>query len=224
MIRDYRRIFPPDSITKLETMNIRSVTEAVCMTVLFLISHPATVHGQPTEGSSPTSAVTNGGDAYERQSGYETAFGTPEDVPHPKEVRALSYENEPGYEAAFGRPDDLPEPHESLMVSQQAIIDAQSRQLRRVEVVTSAQVWRLLPTDNKGLRHQKFLIRLNNGTAVLVANDLTVGQMVPVNPGDTVEIKGEYIWTSRGGVLHWTHRSDNDHPGGWIRLGDQIYQ
>jgi len=140
------------------------------------------------------------------------------------EARVLSYENEPGYEAAFGQPNNMPTPQESLLVSQQGIIDAQTQQLRRVEVTTFVQVLRLLPTDENGWRHQKFLIRLNNGTTVLVANDLTMGQMVPVNPGDIVEIKGEYIWTRRGGVLHWTHHTDDAHPGGWIRLGGKVYQ
>ena len=140
------------------------------------------------------------------------------------ENRVLGYENEPGYEAAFGQPNNLPNPEDRLLASQQTIVGAQSRHLRRVEVITSAQVWRLLPTDENGLRHQKFLIRLNNGTTVLVANDLTMGQMVPVKPGEIVEIKGEYIWTRKGGVLHWTHHTDDAHMGGWIRLGGQIYQ
>jgi len=142
-----------------------------------------------------------------------------------KEQRALSYENEPGYEAAFGQPNLMPDPATNLTSTQQDIIQAQTQQLRKVELVTSAQVCRMLPTDNKGLRHQKFLVRLTNGTTVLVANDLTMGQMVPCHPGDTLEIKGEYIWTQRGGVLHWTHHSDtSEHPGGWIRLGSQTYQ
>jgi hypothetical protein len=141
-----------------------------------------------------------------------------------KETQVLAYENTPGYEAVFGKPDNQANSPGSLSVNQQAIIDAQSQHLRRVEVVTSAQVWRTLPTDNNGLRHQKFLVRLNNGTTVLVANDLTMGQEVPVNPGDIVEMKGEYIWTRRGGVLHWTHHSDDAHVGGWIRLGDRTYQ
>lgn len=140
------------------------------------------------------------------------------------ETRVLSYENEPGYQAAFGQPNNLVAPQESLLAKQQGIIDAQAQHLRRVEVTTSAQVWRLLPIDENGWRHQKFLVRLNNGTTVLVANDLTMGQMVPVNPGDIVEIKGEYIWTRRGGVLHWTHHTDDAHQGGWIRLGEKIYQ
>ncbi|MBX9668124.1 MAG: DUF3465 domain-containing protein [Candidatus Obscuribacterales bacterium] len=142
-----------------------------------------------------------------------------------KQKRVLSYEDEPGYEAAFGKPNDVPDTGENLTGYQQEIIQAQTQHLRKVEVLVNAQVCRLLPTDNNGLRHQKFLIRLTNGTTVLVANDITMGQEVPCNEGDILEIKGEYIWTRRGGVLHWTHHSDtNEHPGGWIRLGSQTYQ
>ena len=142
-----------------------------------------------------------------------------------KEQRVLWYENEPGYEEAFGQPNEMPEPASDLQPSQQGILEAQAEQLRKVEVELTAQVCRMLPTDEKGLRHQKFLIRLTNGTTVLVANDLTMGQMVPCHPGDILDLKGEYIWTKRGGVLHWTHHSDtNEHPGGWIRLGSQTYQ
>ncbi|CAN5517731.1 hypothetical protein BH10CYA1_BH10CYA1_54280 [soil metagenome] len=139
--------------------------------------------------------------------------------------RVLGYENEPAYDDACSQPIELASPRQPLD-NQQEIIDAQAQRLRKVEVTTSAQIWRLLPTDEnrKGFRHQRFLIRLNNGTTILVANDLTVGQMVPVNAGDIVEMKGEYIWTRRGGVLHWTHHSDDQHVGGWIRLGNQIYQ
>lgn len=142
-----------------------------------------------------------------------------------KEQRVLSYEDEPGYEAAFGAPNQLPDVAVDLSGNQQEILQAQAQKLRRVEVFINAQVCRLLPTDNRGLRHQKFLIRLTNGTTVLVANDLTVGQMVPCQVGDILQIRGEYIWTRRGGVLHWTHHSDTrEHPGGWIRLGSQTYQ
>jgi hypothetical protein len=142
-----------------------------------------------------------------------------------KEQLVLSYEDEPGYEAAFGQPNQIPDTATDLTGTQQEILQAQAQKLRNVEVLITAQVYRLLPTDEKGLRHQKFLIRLANGTKVLVANDLTVGQMVPCHPGDILQIRGEYIWTRRGGVLHWTHHSDTrDHPGGWIRLGTQTYQ
>lgn len=142
-----------------------------------------------------------------------------------KEQRVLWYESEPGYEEAFGQPNEMPEPASDLQPSQQGILEAQAEQLRKVEVELTARVCRMLPTDNEGLRHQKFLIRLTNGTTVLVANDLTMGQMVPCHPGDILDLKGEYIWTKRGGVLHWTHHSDtSEHPGGWIRLGSQTYQ
>jgi len=105
------------------------------------------------------------------------------------------------------------------------IIAAQSNQESKVEVTVTARVKKLLPDDTRGLQHQKFLLILSNGTSILVANDLTYGQRVPIQPGDVVKIHGEYIWNRLGGLIHWTHRSDTPrHESGWIEFNGQTYQ
>jgi len=114
--------------------------------------------------------------------------------------------------AAIGSPDD------------RQVINAQSSQQSKIEVTVIARVKKLLPDDNRGLQHQKFLLVLTNGTTILVANDLTYGERVPVAPGDLVTVHGEYIWNRLGGLIHWTHRSDTPrHESGWIEFKGQTY-
>lgn len=104
------------------------------------------------------------------------------------------------------------------------IIAAQSQHARQY-VTVSALVKRLLKDDTKGIPHQRFLIELSNGTTVLVAHNTDRAPRVPVQQGDIVTIHGEYIWTEKGGTLHWTHHSDSPmHEGGWIEFNGQRYQ
>jgi Protein of unknown function (DUF3465) len=105
------------------------------------------------------------------------------------------------------------------------VIAAQSNRLIKVEVTVTAPVKKMLPEDDVGLPHEKFLILLSNGSTVLIAHDIKYAPVVPVHPGDMVRIHGEYIWNAKGGLIHWTHRSDTPrHEGGWIEFGGQRYE
>jgi len=108
---------------------------------------------------------------------------------------------------------------------QTQILQAQSQRAEKVEVFFSARVRKLLPDDTKGLPHQRFLLLLENGSTVLVAHDIKYAPKVPIQEGDVVTIKGEYIWNARGGVVHWTHHSDTPrHEGGFIDFGGSRYE
>jgi hypothetical protein len=105
------------------------------------------------------------------------------------------------------------------------IIAAQDDHAIKVEVTGEAQVVRLLREDDEGLPHQKFLLRLSNGTTVLVAHDIKTAPRVPLNVGDMIRIHGEYIWNAKGGLIHWTHLSDSPrHESGWIEFNGARYQ
>ncbi len=81
-----------------------------------------------------------------------------------------------------------------------------------------AEVERLLADDLEGSRHQRFIVRLDSGRTLLVAHNIDLAPRVPVEVGDRVEIRGQYEWNERGGVLHWTHHDPQGRrPGGWIR-------
>ncbi len=108
---------------------------------------------------------------------------------------------------------------------QTLVLDAQAAHLKKVEVTVVAPVLKLLPDDTEGIPHQRFLIRLTNGSTVLIAHDTSMAPRIPLNSGDWVRIHGEYIWNPKGGVIHWTHHTDTPwHEGGWIEYQGRIYQ
>jgi hypothetical protein len=92
-------------------------------------------------------------------------------------------------------------------------------------IESSARVVALLADDLEGDRHQRFLLKLEDGSTVLVAHNLDLAPHVPVEKGDTVELRGEYVWNEKGGVVHWTHH-DPRRPGGggWIRVRGKTYR
>ena len=86
-----------------------------------------------------------------------------------------------------------------------------------VMVSTIGNVTRILNDDNKGSRHQRFLIEIPDGLSLLVAHNIDFASRVPLMVGDQVSIYGQYEWNHKGGVLHWTHHDPNKrHEEGWI--------
>lgn len=95
-----------------------------------------------------------------------------------------------------------------------------------VQVEGQGTVTKVLPDDNDGSRHQRFLLKLDSGQTLLIAHNIDLAQRLsPLRVGDQVEFNGEYEWNPKGGVIHWTHRDpDNRHVGGWLRHNGQTYQ
>lgn len=94
-----------------------------------------------------------------------------------------------------------------------------------VDVETSARVIRVLKDDNQGSRHERFLIRVADTLTVLVAHNIDVAPRIPLLAGDSVQVRGEYIWDDRGGVIHWTHRDARGRRDrGWVRHEGKVYQ
>jgi hypothetical protein len=106
--------------------------------------------------------------------------------------------------------------------------------LRRAIEGRAEDVWvegqgvviKILPDDNKGSRHQRFIVRLSGGATLLIAHNIDLAPRVaPLDTGDTVDFAGEYVWNPQGGVVHWTHHDPQDrHAGGWIRRNTQVFQ
>ena len=93
-----------------------------------------------------------------------------------------------------------------------------------VEIEAAGRVVRVLPDDREGARHERFLVRIE-GVSVLVAHNLDLAPRVPLATGDSVQLRGEYEWNAKGGVIHWTHRDpDGRHDAGWIRHEGRLYQ
>lgn len=95
-----------------------------------------------------------------------------------------------------------------------------------VQVRGSGTVSRILPDDNKGSRHQKFILRLDSKQTVLVAHNIDLAPRIQgIRKGDRVEFYGEYEWNKKGGVIHWTHRDPNNrHAHGWLKHKGNVYE
>ncbi len=86
-------------------------------------------------------------------------------------------------------------------------------------------VERLLADDLEGSRHQRFILRLASGRTLLISHNIDLASRVPLERGDQLEVRGQYEWNERGGLLHWTHHDPQGRrAGGWIRHRGQTYQ
>ena len=106
------------------------------------------------------------------------------------------------------------------------IQQAFDRRQSNVQVQSIGHVKAVLADDNEGSRHQKFILGLENGLTVLVAHNIDLAPRIKnIRKGDTVEFYGEYEYTEKGGVIHWTHHDpQNRHVGGWLKHEGEIYQ
>lgn len=87
-------------------------------------------------------------------------------------------------------------------------------------------VIKLLPDDNHGSRHQRFILRLNSGQTLLIAHNIDLADRIEtLRIGDKVAFFGEYEWSDKGGTLHWTHHDPlRRHVGGWLQHAGRTYQ
>ncbi|EJV2652489.1 DUF3465 domain-containing protein [Vibrio vulnificus] len=106
----------------------------------------------------------------------------------------------------------------SLYANDAVLQQAYQSQQSDLQVQGLGQVVKVLPDDNDGSRHQKFILILNSGQTLLVAHNIDLAPRIPnLKVGDSVEFYGEYEWNKKGGVLHWTHKDpQNRHAHGWL--------
>jgi hypothetical protein len=90
----------------------------------------------------------------------------------------------------------------------------------------SGKIIRVLSDDNDGSRHQRFIVSLGSGQTLLISHNIDIAPRVEnLVVGDTISFKGEYEWSDKGGVLHWTHHDPaGRHEPGWIRHDGKNYQ
>ncbi|MGZ5585063.1 MAG: DUF3465 domain-containing protein [Methylobacter sp.] len=86
-------------------------------------------------------------------------------------------------------------------------------------------VIKLLPDDNNGSRHQRFIIKLPSGQTLLIAHNIDLAPKInALREGDSIQFYGEYEWNEKGGVVHWTHRDPKGvHQAGWLEHQGKRY-
>lgn len=107
-----------------------------------------------------------------------------------------------------------------------AFADAFAQRRSNLQLAGEGEVIKVLRDDNDGSRHQRLLVRLAHGQVILIAHNIDLAPRVAgVSAGDRIAFHGEYEWTEKGGVLHWTHHDPaGRHPGGWLRHDGQTYE
>jgi len=94
------------------------------------------------------------------------------------------------------------------------------------QVSGSGTVQRVLPDDNDGSRHQRFILALSSGRTVLIAHNIDLAPRVEsISSGDRVSFFGQFETNDRGGVIHWTHKDpEGRHVDGWLEHRGRRYQ
>ena len=95
-----------------------------------------------------------------------------------------------------------------------------------VQVKGTGTVIRLLKDDNRGSRHQKFILKSASNKTILIAHNIDLAPRInAISTGDIIAFYGEYEWNNKGGVVHWTHHDPNGHHiGGWLKHNGNTYQ
>ena len=115
-----------------------------------------------------------------------------------------------------------PAPQGAVSAVQQAFENRQSN----LQVNGAGLVSRILPDDNDGSRHQRFILDVGHGQTLLIAHNIDLApRLTGLKKGDRVEFHGEYEWNPQGGVVHWTHHDPaGRHVAGWLNHDGRTYQ
>lgn len=110
--------------------------------------------------------------------------------------------------------------------SDATLADAFKNHASDIEVLGQGTVVRILPDDNSGKRHQRFIIRLASGQTLMIAHNIDIAQRISgLKEGDEVRFSGIYEWNGQGGVIHYTHRDPGGrHVGGWLECRGRRYE
>lgn len=135
---------------------------------------------------------------------------------------------------------DAPAEISAFSKKMQPIADGSQANIATNDVLVKAyqnkqsQVWlsgngvvkKLLADDNKGARHQKFLVTVNAQQTLLFAHNIDLAPRIDdLQLGDYIEFKGEYVYNPKGGVMHWTHHDPKgEKQGGWLKHNSKTYE
>ena len=111
-------------------------------------------------------------------------------------------------------------------IDNSALIDAFKHKKSDIFIEGAGGVKKLLADDNKGSRHQKFLVSISSEQTLLFAHNIDLApRLENLQIGDELTFKGEYVYNPKGGVMHWTHHDpDGNLQGGWIKHNGKTYK
>lgn len=97
--------------------------------------------------------------------------------------------------------------------------------LNYVPIQDEGTLIKQLPDDTKGSSHQRLILQFENNLTMLLVHNIDVAPRIEgLQKGDRIAFLGEYIWSKKGGTIHWTHRSNTPkHAHGWVRHKGKQY-
>lgn len=131
------------------------------------------------------------------------------------------------YAGYFQRDFPFAHPPAAELASGDSVLDtAFANRVSNIQVQGQGVVSKILPDDNEGSRHQRFIVRLGSGQTLLIAHNIDLAARISsLREGDRVAFNGEYEWNSKGGVVHWTHHDPSGrHPAGWVKHNGRTFQ
>ncbi len=111
-----------------------------------------------------------------------------------------------------------------------AIYDAWRAGRSHTEVTATGSIVRILGTRvGPSGAHEGFLLHLRGaagrGLTVRVEDNVDLTGPVPLHAGEDAEVRGEYVYDPRGGLIHYTHLDPRGrHAAGYVRAGGKLYQ
>ena len=123
-------------------------------------------------------------------------------------------------------PAQTPQTETASVAGERVIQAAYENRQSDIQVEGAGRVVKVLPDDNEGSRHQKFILELASGQTILIAHNIDLAPRIPgLQEGDSVAFYGEYEWNDKGGVVHWTHHDPQGRQvGGWLKHQGKLYQ
>ena len=100
------------------------------------------------------------------------------------------------------------------------------RDRRNVNFVqaSNVEVVQILPDDNDGLRHQRWYVRLSDGSKVFAVYNIDITKRVPIQVGQKISLGGEFKWTNQGALIHWLHADpEKRRPDGYVDVNGVRY-